>query len=82
MPRALVVDADPVAAARLVALLVAQGWKGRVAGSLGQALQAGFEAGGINVIVARTECRSNVVVHDEIHAAVAAFLEAAGHRAA
>jgi 2-succinyl-5-enolpyruvyl-6-hydroxy-3-cyclohexene-1-carboxylate synthase len=49
---------------------------------LGPAVQAGFEAGGVNVIVARTDCRSNVVVHDEIHAAVASSLEAVGYRAA
>jgi 2-succinyl-5-enolpyruvyl-6-hydroxy-3-cyclohexene-1-carboxylate synthase len=49
---------------------------------LAPALQAGFDAGGVNVIVARTERRSNVVVHEEIHAAVATLLEAAGHRAA
>jgi 2-succinyl-5-enolpyruvyl-6-hydroxy-3-cyclohexene-1-carboxylate synthase len=49
---------------------------------LGPAVRAGFDARGVNVIVARTERRSNVVVHDEIHAAVASSLEAAGHRAA
>jgi 2-succinyl-5-enolpyruvyl-6-hydroxy-3-cyclohexene-1-carboxylate synthase len=53
-----------------------------LAHQLASATRAGFEAGGINMIVARTERRSNVVVHDEIHAAVAASVEAAGHRAA
>ncbi|HEX6476376.1 MAG TPA: 2-succinyl-5-enolpyruvyl-6-hydroxy-3-cyclohexene-1-carboxylic-acid synthase [Acidimicrobiales bacterium] len=48
---------------------------------LDQAVQAGFKAAATTVIVVRTEQRSNVRVHDELHAAVAAALEGLGRRA-
>jgi hypothetical protein len=50
------------------------------AGELGSAVQAGFEAGGVNVIVARTDRGDNVAVHEEIHAAVVDSLEAIDRR--
>jgi 2-succinyl-5-enolpyruvyl-6-hydroxy-3-cyclohexene-1-carboxylate synthase len=50
------------------------------AGELESAVQAGFEAGGVNVIVARTDRRANVAIHDEIHAAVVGSLEALDRR--
>jgi 2-succinyl-5-enolpyruvyl-6-hydroxy-3-cyclohexene-1-carboxylate synthase len=46
------------------------------AGHLAPAVVHGLEAGGISVIVVRTERLANVEVHDEIHAAVAAALVA------
>jgi 2-succinyl-5-enolpyruvyl-6-hydroxy-3-cyclohexene-1-carboxylate synthase len=45
------------------------------AAHLAPALSSGLEAGGVTVIVVRTDRAANVTVHDEIHAAVAAALE-------
>jgi 2-succinyl-5-enolpyruvyl-6-hydroxy-3-cyclohexene-1-carboxylate synthase len=45
------------------------------ADQLAPAVRAGLGAGGITVIVARTERVANVAVHDEIHAAVATALD-------
>ncbi len=45
------------------------------------AVRAGFETGGLTVLVARTDRRGNVAVHEEVHAEVAAALEGEGHRA-
>ena len=45
------------------------------ADQLGPAVASGLAAGGISVIVVRTDRRANVDVHNEIHAAVAAALE-------
>lgn len=50
------------------------------AAEIAPAVRAGLEAGGVNVVVARTAQRSSVGIHHEIHAAVAASLEALGHR--
>ncbi len=44
------------------------------ADDLAPALAAGLAAGGVRVIVVRTDRRANVAVHDEIHAAVSAAL--------
>jgi thiamine pyrophosphate-dependent acetolactate synthase large subunit-like protein len=44
------------------------------AGQLPPAVASGLARGGITVIVARTDRRTNVDVHDEIHAAVALAL--------
>jgi len=45
------------------------------AGQLAPALTAGVAAGGITVIVARTDRDANVAVHAELHAAVSAALD-------
>lgn len=42
------------------------------------AVQDGFERGGVNVVVARTDHRANVAIHEEIHAGIASSLEALG----
>jgi 2-succinyl-5-enolpyruvyl-6-hydroxy-3-cyclohexene-1-carboxylate synthase len=44
---------------------------------LNPAVDAALDAGGITVIVVRTDRAANVVVHDEIHAAVSAALDSA-----
>jgi 2-succinyl-5-enolpyruvyl-6-hydroxy-3-cyclohexene-1-carboxylate synthase len=44
------------------------------ADQLAPAVASGLESGGITVIVARTDRRANVDVHDELHAAVSAAL--------
>ncbi|HEY3700955.1 MAG TPA: 2-succinyl-5-enolpyruvyl-6-hydroxy-3-cyclohexene-1-carboxylic-acid synthase [Acidimicrobiales bacterium] len=48
---------------------------------LDQAVRAALKTGRMTVIVVRTEQRANVLVHDELHAAVAAALEGLGRRA-
>jgi 2-succinyl-5-enolpyruvyl-6-hydroxy-3-cyclohexene-1-carboxylate synthase len=47
------------------------------AGDLAPAVRSHLEAGGISVLVLRTDRRTNVEVHDEIHAAVARALDSA-----
>jgi 2-succinyl-5-enolpyruvyl-6-hydroxy-3-cyclohexene-1-carboxylate synthase len=51
------------------------------ADDLDQAVRAGFETGGMTVIVVRTEQRANVRVHNEVNAAVAAAVEGLERRA-
>ncbi len=66
----------------LVALAELHGLVGRevaTADQLAPAVDAGLGTGGITVIVVRTDRRANVVVHDELHAAVADALASPTH---
>ena len=47
------------------------------AAELAPAVASGLDAGGITVIVARTDRKANVAVHDELHDAVSAALDSA-----
>jgi 2-succinyl-5-enolpyruvyl-6-hydroxy-3-cyclohexene-1-carboxylate synthase len=90
LPQARQVDADDFEqlfatphGVDLAALARLHGLAARVvdeAGELGSGVQAGFEAGGVNVIVARTDRHANVAVHEEIHAAVVDSLQALDYR--
>jgi 2-succinyl-5-enolpyruvyl-6-hydroxy-3-cyclohexene-1-carboxylate synthase len=48
----------------------------RDAAGLAPAVASGLDAGGVSVIVVRTDRSANVAVHDELHHAVAAALDA------
>jgi len=85
LPQAGVIDGDRFEALfgtphglDLVTVARAYGVDAQLVADVGPAVQAALAAGGVHVLVVRTDRHSNVALHDDLHHAVAVALDAAG----